>query len=186
MSSSDSSSSSSSSSDSDDDEITKHKKKDKRRAKIMRRESRSKLEKIKEEKERQQRSLEVKRRREYLEMKKKKDDYQRFLLEKQRNPNKEPIVSLLAKTRNRISNALTKRTKTAKKAWYNISPPRSYIEHGERQSVTPSIKEWRQMMGLPEPKLKGTTSMRSTYSAKGGIKSGKSRKQRRTMKRQRK
>ena len=184
MSSSDSSSSSSS--DSDDDEITKQKKKDKRRAKITRRQNRSKLEEIKEEKERQQRSLEMKRRREYLEMKKKKDDYQRFLLERQRNPNKEPIVSLLAKTRNRISNALTKRNKTAKKVWYNMSPPRSYIEHGERQSVTPSISEWRQMMGLPEPKLKGTASMSSTYStysAKGGITGGK---QRRTMKRQRK
>jgi len=183
-----SSDSSSSSSDSDDDEITKQKKKDKRKIKITRRQNRSKLEEIKEEKERQQRSLEVKRRREYLEMKKKKDDYQRFLLEKQRNPNKEPIVSLLAKTRNRISNALTKRTKTAKKVWYNMSPPRSYIEHGERQSVTPSIKEWRQMMGLPEPKVKGTTSMSSTYSAKGGIKGGikGGRRRRQTMKKQRK
>ena len=101
-------------------------------------------------------------------MKKKKDDYQRFLLERQRNPNKEPIVSLLAKTRNRISNALTKRTKTAKKVWYNMSPPKppSPIKTGERQSETPSIKEWRQMMGLPEPKSR----------SKGG------KKRRRTMK----
>jgi hypothetical protein len=169
MSSSDSSSSSSSSSDSDDDEITKQKKKDKRRAKIMRRESRSKLEKIKEEKERQQRSLEVKRRREYLEMKKRKDDYQRFLLERQRNPNKEPIMSMLVTARNRIKNS----NKT-RKVWYNMSPPKppSPIQIGERQSETPSMKEWRQMMGLPEPKSKSKTASKVS---KGG-------RQKRTMK----
>jgi hypothetical protein len=149
-----SSSSSSSSSDSDDDEITKQKKKDKRRAKIMRRQKRSELENIEEEKRKQQRLLEMKRRREYLEMKKKKEEYQRFLLERQRNPNKEPIVSMLATARNRISKSLSTRSKTAKKAWYNMSPPKppSPIKIGERQNETPSIDDWRKMMGLSEPK----------------------------------
>ena len=106
-------------------------------------------------------------------MKKKKDDYQRFLLEKEKNPNKEPIVSLLAKTRNRISNALTKRTKTAKKAWYNMSPPRSPIQIGERQNLTPTLSWWRKEFGLPDPKQKSRKGSQSMYSAKDGIKGGK-------------
>ena len=136
-----SSSSSSSSSDSDDDDSVKQRRNEKRRAKTVRRESRSKLE---EEKEREARSREVKRRREYLEMKKKKEMYQRFLLEKKRNPNKEPLTVMIAETRN---NRIKKNaSRTAKKTWYNMSPPRSYIEHGERQSVTPSLKDWREML----------------------------------------
>ena len=163
------SSSSSSSSDSDDDETAKQRRIEKRRAKMVRRESRSRIE---EEKERERRSQEVKRRREYLEMKKKKEMYQRFLLEKQRNPNKEPITLMIAETRNNRINKNA--SKTAKKKWYNMSPPKppSPIQIGERQSETPSIKEWRQMMGLPEPKSRS--------------KGGKSRRRRQTMKRQRK
>ena len=96
-----SSSSSDSSSDSDDDEITKQRKKDKFRAKVMRRQKRSELENIEEEKKREIRLQQMKQQREYLEMKRKKEAYQRFLLERQRNPNKEPIVSLLATIRNK-------------------------------------------------------------------------------------
>ena len=146
-----SSSSSSSSSDSDDDESVKRRKMEKRRAKMVRRESRSKLEEIKEQKERERRSHEVKQRREYLEMKKKKEMYQRFLLEKQRNPNKEPMTLMIAKTRNDRINRISSRT-AKKQPWYNMSPPRSYIEHGERQAVTPSIQDWRQMMSGKESK----------------------------------
>jgi len=116
---------------------------------MVRRESRSRIE---EEKERERRSQEVKRRREYLEMKKKKEMYQRFLLEKQRNPNKEPITLMIAETRNNRINKNA--SKTAKKKWYNMSPPRSYIEHGERQSVTPSLKDWREMLGKKGGKTK--------------------------------
>ena len=96
-----SSSSSDSSSDSDDDEITNKEKKDKFRAKVMRRQKRSELENIEEEKKREIRLQQMKHQREYLEMKRKKEAYQRFLLERQRNPNKEPIVSLLATIRNK-------------------------------------------------------------------------------------
>ena len=164
-----SSSSSDSSSDSDDDEITKQRKKDKFRAKVMRRQKRSELENIEEEKKREIRLQQMKQQREYLEMKRKKDAYQRFLLEKQRNPNKEPIVLLLATIRNKNKNS----NKT-RKVWHNMSPPKppSPIQIGERQSETPTIKEWRQMMGLPEPKSKSKTASKVS---KGG-------KRRRTMK----
>jgi hypothetical protein len=142
-----SSSSSDSRSDSDDDEITKQRKKDKFRAKVMRRQKRSELENIEEEKKREIRLQQMKHQREYLEMKRKKEAYQRFLLERQRNPNKEPIVSLLATIRNKkIKNNAASRS--AKNAWYNMSPP---IQIGEKQNETPTIKEWRQMMGLSEP-----------------------------------
>jgi hypothetical protein len=144
-----SSSSSSSSSDSDDDDIVKQLRNEKRRAKMVRRVIRSKLE---EERERETRSQEVKRRREYLEIKKKKEMYQRFLLEKQRNPNKEPMTLMIAEDKsNRIKNKNASRT--AKKTWYNMSPPR-YIEHGKRQNVTPSITEWREMLSKKGGKTK--------------------------------
>jgi len=158
-----SSSSSESSSDSDDDDRTKQKKKDKRKRKITRRQNRSLLEKIEEDKEREQRSRELQQRREYLEIKRKKDEYQRFLLEKQRNPNKEPMTIMISQTRsNRIKRIANKTAK--KKSWYNASPskPKSPIQIGERQE-TPSIKEWRQMLGLSEPK-----SRNASKESKGG------------------
>ena len=148
-----SSSSSSSSSDSDDDESVKKLKKDKRLAKMVRREIRSKEEDIKDQKERERRSREVKQRREYLEIKRKRDEYQRFLLEKQRNPNKEPMTMMIAKNKNdRIASRTAK-----KKPWYELSPPRSYIEHGKRQAVTPSIKDWREMMSRKGGKRRNRT-----------------------------
>lgn len=144
-----SSSSSSSSSDSDDDESVKKLKKDKRLAKMVRREIRSKEEDIKDQKERERRSREVK----HLEIKRKRDEYQRFLLEKQRNPNKEPMTMMIAKNKNdRIASRTAK-----KKPWYELSPPRSYIEHGERQTVTPSIKDWREMMSRKGGKRRNRT-----------------------------
>ena len=164
-----SSSSSESSSDSDDDDKTKQYKIEKRKKKIARRQKRSELEKIEEEKQREQRSRELQQQREYLEIKRKKDAYQRFLLEKQRNPNKEPMTTMISQTRsNRIKRIANKTAK--KKSWFNVLPP---IQIGKRQE-TPSIKEWRQMLGLPEPKSK-TASKES----KGG-------RRRRTMKNQRK
>ena len=100
-------------------------------------------------------------------MKRKKDAYQRFLLEKQRNPNKEPIVLLLATMRNKIKNP---NNKTVKKAWYNMSPPKSPspIQIGEKQNETPSISDWRKMMGLTEPKSrsKGGKKRRRTMKNK--------------------
>jgi hypothetical protein len=163
MSSSDSSSSSSeSSSDSDDDERTKQRKKNKIRAKVMRRQKRSE----EEEKQREQRSQEMKRRREYLEMIRKKGAYQRFLLEKQRNPNKEPIVSMLATARNRIKNHNNK----TKKVWYNMSPPKSPspIQIGEKQNETPSISDWRKMMGLQFATPSPQKSRNVSKGSKGG------------------
>ena len=149
-----SSSSSSSSSDSDDDESVKQRKKDKRQDKITRRERRSILEEQKEQKERERRSREVKQRREYLEMK--RDEYQRFLLEKQRNPNKEPMTMMIATDKNNRIKRFASRT-ARKKPWYELSPPRSYIEHGKRQAVTPSIKDWREMMSKKGGKRRNRT-----------------------------
>ena len=123
-----SSSSSSSSSDSDDDETVKRRRNEKRSAKIVRRESRSKLEEENRLKFEEERQMQLKRRREYLEMKNKKEMYQRFLLAKQRNPNKEPITRMLAETRN---NRIKKNaSRTLKKPWFNTSP------HRERQIIT--------------------------------------------------
>ena len=174
--SSSSSSSSESSSDSDDDDRTKKYKTEKRQKKIARRQKRSELEKKKEDKEREQRSRELQQRREYLEMKRKKDAYQRFLMEKHRNPNKEPITTMISQTRNNIIKMIAFKT-AKKKSWFNMLPPKppSPIKIGERQE-TPSIKEWRQMMGLPDPKPKSKTASKVS---KGG-------RRRRTMKRQRK
>ena len=128
-----SSSSSSSSSDSDDDETVKRRRNEKRRAKIVRRESRSKLEEENRLKFEEERQMQLKRRREYLEMKNKKEMYQRFLLAKQRNPNKEPITRMIAETRN---NQIKKNaSRTIKKPWFNTSPYR------ERQIITHRMVE---------------------------------------------
>jgi hypothetical protein len=128
-----SSSSSSSSSDSDDDETVKRRRNEKRRAKMVRRESRSKLEEENRLKFEEERQMQLKRRKEYLEMKNKKEMYQRFLLAKQRNPNKEPITRMLAETRN---NRIKKNaSRTLKKPWFNTSPYR------ERQIVTESPQQ---------------------------------------------
>jgi hypothetical protein len=133
-----SSSSSSSSSDSDDNETVKQRRNEKRRAKMVRRESRSKLEEENRLKIEEERQMQLKRRREYLEMKNKKEMYQRFLLAKQRNPNKEPITQMLAETRN---NRIKKNaSRTLKKPWFNTSPYR------ERQIVTPRMVESSQQI----------------------------------------
>jgi hypothetical protein len=133
-----SSSSSSSSSDSDDNETVKQRRNEKRRAKMVRRESRSKLEEENRLKIEEERQMQLKRRREYLEMKNKKEMYQRFLLAKQRNPNKEPITRMIAETRN---NQIKKNaSRTLKKPWFNTSPYR------ERQIVTPRMVESSQQI----------------------------------------
>jgi len=133
-----SSSSSSSSSDSDDDETVKRRRNEKRRAKMVRRESRSKLEEENRLKFEEERQMQLKRRKEYLEMKNKKEMYQRFLLAKQRNPNKEPITRMLAETRN---NRIKKNaSRTLKKPWFNTSP------HKERQIITPRMVESSQQI----------------------------------------
>lgn len=160
-----SSSSSESSSDSDDDERTKQYKKAKRKRKITRRQKRSEFEKIEEDKKRVIRLQQMKQQKEYLEIKRKKDAYQRFLMEKQRNPNKEPITTMISQTRNNIIKRIAFKT-AKKKSWFNVLPPKppSPIKIGERQE-TPSIKEWRQMLGLPDPKPKSKTASKVS---KGG------------------
>ena len=146
-----SSSSSSSSSDSDDDETVKLRRNEKRRAKIVRRESRSKLEEENRLKFEEERQMQLKRRREYLEMKNKKEMYQRFLLAKQRNPNKEPITRMLAETRN---NRIKKNaSRTLKKPWYNMSPPVPRMDENTYAAQQPAQIDEYQAQPIGQKKI---------------------------------
>ena len=146
-----SSSSSSSSSDSDDDETVKRRRNEKRRAKIVRRESRSKLEEENRLKFEEERQMQLKRRREYLEMKNKKEMYQRFLLAKQRNPNKEPITRMIAETKN---NRIKKNaSRTLKKPWYNMSPPVPRMDENTYAAQQPAQIDEYQAQPIGQKKI---------------------------------